>query len=49
MIKTNKIDIYGRYVGHIFYSPKNLSKSEIFARGCYLNQELVDRDLARMV
>lgn len=47
MIKTNKIDIYGRYVGHIFYSTKDLSKDEIFAQGNYLNQELLEKGLAK--
>jgi len=49
MVKTNKIDIYGRYVGHIFYSSKDLSKSETFSKGRYLNQELVDKGLARIL
>ncbi len=48
MIKTNKIDIYGRYVGDIFYSFKGSSKAEIFAKGRYLNQELVEKGLARV-
>ena len=48
MVKTNKIDVYGRYVGHIFYSFKNLGKSEIFSKGRYLNQELVQKKLARV-
>ncbi len=49
MVKINKIDIYGRYVGHIFYSPKALSKENILAKGCYLNQELVSEGLARIL
>ncbi len=48
MVKTDKIDIYGRYVGHIFYASKNLSKDKIFSSGRYLNQELVDRSLAKI-
>ena len=48
MIKTNKIDIYGRYVGDIFYSLKKAGKAEIFAKGRYLNQELVEKGLARV-
>lgn len=46
MVKTNKIDIYGRYVGHIFYSLKGSSKEETFSKGRYLNQELVQKGLA---
>ena len=49
MVKTNKIDIYGRYVGHIFYLLKDEDKDKIFAQGRYLNQELVDRRLARLI
>ena len=49
MVKTNKIDIYGRYVGHIFYSFKNLSKEDIFSSGHYLNQELINRGLAKIL
>ena len=48
MVKTNKIDIYGRYAGHIFYSFKNLRKGEIFSKGRYLNQELIQKQLARV-
>ena len=49
MVKTNKIDIYGRYIGHIFYSTKNLSKDEIFLKGKYLNRELVTQGLAKVL
>ncbi|MCK5012805.1 MAG: thermonuclease family protein [Candidatus Omnitrophica bacterium] len=49
MVKTNKIDIYGRYVGHIFYSTKKLSKGGIFLKGEYLNRNLVARELAKIV
>lgn len=46
MVKTNKIDIYGRYIGHVFYSFSNLNKDAIFTKGTYLNQELLDQGLA---
>jgi len=57
MIQTNKIDLYGRYVGHIFYDPessnakkttKKKTGDEIFKSGTYLNQELVEMGLAVM-
>ncbi len=48
MVKTNKIDVYGRYVGHVFYSLKEESPDEVFGNGRYLNQELVDEGLARI-
>ena len=47
MVKTNKIDIYGRYVGHVFYSFQEKDMVKIFTEGRYLNQELLDRGLAR--
>lgn len=46
MIKTNKVDIYGRYVGHIFYSAKETDKVKIFESGNYLNSELIEKNLA---
>ena len=47
MVKTNKIDIYGRYVGHVFYSlADDPDKAEVFRSGRYLNQELVEKGLA---
>ena len=47
MIKVQKIDIYGRYVTHVFYSanPKD-SRDEVFLEGRYLNQELLARGFA---
>jgi endonuclease YncB( thermonuclease family) len=48
-IKTNKIDIYGRYLADIFYLPREVNNQttqiDIFNDGIYLNQELVDKDL----
>ncbi len=49
MVKTNKIDIYGRYVGHVFYSLTQRDKAGIFEQGKYLNQELLDKGLARLL
>lgn len=49
MVKTNKIDIYGRYVAHIFYLPKEEDKDKIFKQGQYLSQDLVDKGLARVI
>ncbi len=49
MVKTNKIDVYGRYIGHVFYSLKEASMDEVFQNGSYLNQELVDEGLAGIV
>ena len=49
VIKTNRIDVYGRYVAHLFYALKRMDPGTVFARGEYLNQELLDRGLARLV
>ncbi len=46
MIKTNKIDIYGRYVAHVFYLPGETDKDTVFEKGHYLNQDLLNADLA---
>jgi len=49
LIKTHQIDIYGRYVGHVFYAYGEADKAKVFAQGRYLNQELLDRGLAKLV
>jgi len=49
MVKTHKIDIYGRYVGHVFYSTETDDKDRIFREGRYLNGDLVAFGLARKV
>jgi len=49
MVKTNKIDIYGRYVGDVFYDFGEAKRDKVFLEGRYLNQELLTRGLARRV
>lgn len=53
VIKTNKIDIYGRYVADVFYDPfphqNNYDFDEIFAQGNYLNQELINKGYAEEI
>ena len=46
LVKTRTWDIHGRYVGHVFYSLKPLPRTDFLTRGAYLNQELLDQDLA---
>jgi endonuclease YncB( thermonuclease family) len=46
VIKTDQVDIYGRYVAHVFYLLREATQNEIIARGTYLNQELLDHHLA---
>ncbi len=48
MVKTHRIDIYGRYLGHMFYSLEaHADRAEVFSKGRYLNQELLDRGLVK--
>jgi endonuclease YncB( thermonuclease family) len=56
IIKTIKIDIYGRYVADVFFAEKEKLKTEMVTEtdpqkvadeGIYLNQILLDRGLAR--
>ncbi|MBW2736032.1 MAG: thermonuclease family protein [Deltaproteobacteria bacterium] len=49
VVKTNKIDLYGRYVGHIFYAPGVEDAQQVFAKGRYLNAELVKGGFARVL
>jgi endonuclease YncB( thermonuclease family) len=52
MVQTHKIDIYGRYVAHIFYEPalteNKKNQDEIFKNGIYLNDELLRLGLAEL-
>lgn len=46
-IRTTKIDIYGRYVGHVFYSfNEDDDWGNVFRKGHWLNEELIGRGLA---
>lgn len=45
VVKTNKIDIYGRYVGYVFYSFRDEGIDQVFEEGRFLNQELVAKGL----
>ncbi|MFT5387900.1 MAG: endonuclease YncB(thermonuclease family) [Candidatus Omnitrophota bacterium] len=49
MVKTNKIDIYGRYIGDIFYSFNEKDKVRVFLEGTYLNEELLKKGLASKI
>jgi len=48
VVRTNKIDIYGRYVGDLFYTLEKRSFVKVFEEGNYLNQELLDEGLAKV-
>ncbi len=45
VIKTNKTDIYGRYVADVFLPEKNFSPQQTASDGIYLNQMLLDEGL----
>ncbi len=49
MVKTNKIDIYGRYVGDVFYFRGEMDKNKIFLEGKYLNGELLSRGFVKII
>jgi endonuclease YncB( thermonuclease family) len=43
IIKTNKIDIYGRYIADVFFSnEKEIDAQKVADEGEYLNQKLID-------
>lgn len=45
VIKTNKTDIYGRYVADVFLPLENFSPQQTASDGMYLNQLLLDEGL----
>ncbi|MFT6077248.1 MAG: endonuclease YncB(thermonuclease family) [Myxococcota bacterium] len=52
VIKTNKIDIFGRYVADVFYSKNSDVKQDkitVFEEGIYLNEELFFKGLAKVL
>ena len=51
VVATNKSDLHGRYIAHIFYTTtsRKKTKEKIFAQGRYLNQELVTQGYARAI
>jgi endonuclease YncB( thermonuclease family) len=48
IIKTHKSDKYDRYLVDVFYLPKEQDPAVVVAQGKYLNQELLDRGLAKV-
>jgi endonuclease YncB( thermonuclease family) len=46
MLRTNKVDLHGRYVADVFYSLTQTNRDKVFLEGIHLNQELVDRGFA---
>lgn len=49
MLRTTKVDINGRFLGHVFYSlDDTMDKDDIYTDGRYLNQELLDKGFAKL-
>lgn len=46
VIKTNKTDIYGRYVADVFFSKTEIDPQKVADEGIYLNQLLIDEGWA---
>jgi endonuclease YncB( thermonuclease family) len=55
VIRTNKIDIFGRFIGDVFYpildngSRSQNNKINIFENGIYLNEKIVEDKMAKMM
>ena len=47
VIRTHSYDKYARYLADVFYLPDNTKPKAIYAQGIYLNQQLIDKGLAR--
>ena len=47
VIRTHHYDKYTRYLADVFYLPDNTNPKAIYAQGIYLNQQLIDKGLAR--
>lgn len=45
IVKTNKTDIYGRYIADVFFDETNQDPHKVASLGTYLNQLLLDRGL----
>lgn len=45
VVKTSQHDVHMRYVGHVFYSHRPMDAADVFAKGRYLNSELLGRGL----
>ena len=49
VVKTDRVDLHGRYVGHVFYVTRTeKGAAAVFAKGRYLNDELVREGLVAL-
>jgi endonuclease YncB( thermonuclease family) len=52
VIRTNKVDIFGRFIGDVFYpkiSGGRQEKIDVFENGIYLNEKLAEEGFARVM
>ena len=49
IVNTRQTDLHGRYVAHLFYAFNNRGIEHTFINGRYLNQELVNKEFAKVV
>jgi hypothetical protein len=47
VIRTHHYDKYARYLADVFYLPDETNPKTVYATGCYLNQQLIDKGLAQ--
>lgn len=47
-IKTERVDLHGRYVAHVFHSTRDVTFGECFLHGHYLNDQLLAAGHARV-
>jgi endonuclease YncB( thermonuclease family) len=52
IVRTNKVDIFGRYIGDVFYpavSGGRQEKIDVFESGIYLNEKMVEESFAAVI
>ncbi|MFT6333184.1 MAG: endonuclease YncB(thermonuclease family) [Lentimonas sp.] len=55
VVRTNKVDLYGRFIGDVFYEiiddgvKSQNEKVDIFKQGIYLNEKIVEAGMAKML
>jgi hypothetical protein len=48
VVQTRRIDIYGRYVGHVFLNHRESTIEHCYKKGIYLNNLLLEKKLAKI-
>lgn len=47
VVKTEKVDTFGRFIGHVFYSFEDDEMGAVYAEGRYLNDDLLKKGYAQ--